>query len=65
MNEKQKLQEIRRIGQVMSNVCYNLSQSDELNTRTRKTLSELCVSWDKAMAIIPDKTSRKKGKATK
>jgi uncharacterized membrane protein YccC len=36
----------RRIGQQMSNLCYNLAQSDSIPEQHRQTMRELAKAWD-------------------
>jgi hypothetical protein len=48
---------VLRVGAMMSNACFNLSQPDDrsLTKRDRQSLRELWEAWDKLMAERPGK----------
>lgn len=48
---------VLRVGMMMSNVCFNLSQLDnrELTQRDRQCLRDLWEMWDEVMAERPRK----------
>ena len=51
-NETARIQELLNIGQQMSNVCYNLSQSEQLPLHTRELVRDLYKKWDLAIRLI-------------
>jgi hypothetical protein len=47
----------------MSNLCFNLSQSDKIDARNREVMRQLCSDWDHARRVLAIE-SRGKGKVS-
>jgi hypothetical protein len=56
-----KLDRLLLIGDQMSNLCFNLSQSDKIDARNREVMRQLCSDWDHARRVLAIE-SRGKGK---
>lgn len=54
MTKKSEYMRMLLIGQQMSNLCFNLAQSDKIPAEHRATMKELYQEWD---AAYPKRTS--------
>lgn len=60
---KRKLDPLLLAGERMSNMCFNLSQRDNIEAPTRQLMRELCSEWDYARRKLAlESATRKKGK---
>lgn len=50
-------------GDQMSNMCFNLAQSDKQEPRNREMMRELCSNWDYFRRVL--KTEQRRPKKTK
>jgi hypothetical protein len=48
MMDDEKLKEILRVGQLLSNAAFQLKQDNRLDEQTRSTLKETQEAWDRA-----------------
>jgi hypothetical protein len=55
---KAMIEPVLRVGQQMSNLCFNLSQSSTVRTEDARIMKELADAWD---AAYPRKRTIKEG----
>lgn len=61
---KAAIDEALRVGEQMSNVCFNLSQhaGEPLDKRTAETMKQLQREWDVARSVVRGQQKRKRVK---
>ena len=49
----QELRQRRQVGQMMSNLCFNLAQSDKYDPAHRQSMADCREAWDKIVRVAP------------